>query len=116
MSNRAKSSGERNASSATRGGGDNSALIDRVKGGQYTDAQFRSFTKEEKDRVARYREETKKKKKGKRKARNTNRRLAKAQSKRDEAEDAADGNGEENTSGNGAQFGANGNRNKKAKK
>ena len=37
MSNRAKSSGERNASSATRGGGggDNSALIDQVKGGQY---------------------------------------------------------------------------------
>jgi hypothetical protein len=37
MSNRAKSSGDRNASSATRGGGggDNSALIDQVKGGQY---------------------------------------------------------------------------------
>jgi hypothetical protein len=121
MSNGAKSSGERTASSATRGGGggDNSALINRVKGGQYTDAQFRSFSKEEKDRVARYREESKKKKKkkkGKRKARNTKRRLAKAQSERDEAEDAADGNGEESTSGNGAQFGVNGNRNKKSKK
>jgi hypothetical protein len=116
MSNRAKSSGERNASSATRGGGgDNSALIDKVKGGQYTDAQFRSFTKEEKDRVARYCEEHKKKKKGKRKARNAKRRLAKAQSERDDAEAADDGDGEENTSGNGAQFGANGNRNKKAK-
>jgi hypothetical protein len=45
--------------------------------------------------VARYREESKKKKKkkkkGKRKARNTKRRLAKAQSKCNEAEDAADG-------------------------
>jgi hypothetical protein len=115
MSNRAKLSGERNASSATwGGGGDNSALIDRVKGGQYTDGQFCSFSKEEKDCVARYWEESKKKKKkGKRRARNTKRRLAKAQSERNEAEDAADGDGEESTSGNGAQFGANGNRNKK---
>jgi hypothetical protein len=119
MSNRAKSSGERNASSATTrgGGGDNSALINQVKGGQYTDAQFRLFSEEEKDCMARHREEeSKKKKMGKRKASNTKRWLAKAQSERDEAEDAADGNGEEIISGNGAQFGANGNRNKKSKK
>jgi hypothetical protein len=120
MSNHAKSrSGERNASSATTrgGGGDNSALINRVKGGQYTDAQFWLFSKEEKDRMACYREEeSKKKKMGKRKASNTKRWLAKSQSERNEAEDAADGNGEEIISGNGAQFGINGNRNKKSKK
>jgi hypothetical protein len=115
MSNRAKLSGDCNASSATRGwGGDNSALIDLVKGGQYTDAQYQSFSKEEKDCVACYREESKKKKKWKRKARNTKRRLAKAQSECNEAQDAADVDGEESTSGNGAQFGANGNRNKKS--
>jgi hypothetical protein len=78
--------------------------------------QFWSFSKEEKDHVARYREECKKKKKGKCKAHNTKRRLAKAQSKHNEAEDMANSNGEESTSGNGTQFGANGNHNKKSKK
>jgi hypothetical protein len=49
MSNQSKS--ERHVSSTTRGGGggDNSSLIDKIKGGQYTDTQFRSFSKEEKD-------------------------------------------------------------------
>jgi hypothetical protein len=69
MSNHAKYRGERNGSSAIwEGAGDNSTLIDRVKGGQ-----FQSFSKEEKDCVARYWEESKKKKKGKRNAQNMKR-------------------------------------------
>jgi hypothetical protein len=116
MSNQSKS--ERNVSSTTRsGGGDNSSLIDKIKGGQYTDAQFRSFSKEEKDRVARYREETRNKKKSKRKFAAKKRKLAKAQSEREAAETEADGAAEETTSttGAGAQFGGNGNRAKKSK-
>jgi hypothetical protein len=116
MSNQSQS--ERHVSSASRGGGgDHSSLIDRVKGGQYTDAQFRSFSKEEKDRVARYREETRKNKKSKRKHSARKRKLAKAKSDRDDSEEA-DGAAEEETettSGSGAQFGANGNRAKKSK-
>jgi hypothetical protein len=110
---------ERNVSSAHRSGGGgegspNGSLVDRIKGGQYSSEQFKSLTKEEKDRVARYREESKKKKSAKKKSKAHKRRLSKATTERDESEDAE--GQEEETSGAGAQFGQNGNRNKKSKK
>jgi hypothetical protein len=110
---------ERNVSSAHRNGGGgegspNGSLVDRIKGGQYSSEQFKSLTKEEKDRVARYREESKKKKSAKKKSKAHKRRLSKATTEREESEDAE--GQEEETSGAGAQFGQNGNRNKKSKK
>lgn len=110
---------ERNVSSAHRSGGGgegspNGSLVDRIKGGQYSSEQFKSLTKEEKDRVARYREESKKKKSAKKKSKAHKRRLSKATTERDESEDAE--GQEEETSGAGSQFGQNGNRNKKSKK
>jgi hypothetical protein len=93
-------------------------LIDRIKGGQqYLSGQYKSLTKEEKERVAQYREESKKKKKKKsvkKKSKAHKRWLSKATTKR-EGSDDAEGQ-EEETSGVGSQFRMNGNRNKKSKK
>lgn len=97
----------------------NASLIEKIKGGQYSAEQFRALTKEEKERVVKYQEETGKKRGGKRnKSKASKRRLSKAESKRDEPE-AAEEKGEDNstpTTGAGSQFGMNGNRNKKSKK
>jgi hypothetical protein len=113
---------ERNVSSVHTGGGErspNAALIDKIKGGQYSSEQFRSLTKEEKDRVARYREKVGKKggKRRGKKQENKKRRASKAES--EQVEPDPEEKPEEDTNadrGAGAQFGGNGNRNKKSKK
>ena len=88
-------------------------MVDKIKGGTYTDKQFRSLSPEEKRRVQKLCEEQRKKKKDKRK----DRRKRKAAKLKSEHEDAS-GEGEateEPTSNAGAQFGVNGNRSKKQK-
>jgi hypothetical protein len=99
----------------TEGGGGGSSLVDRIKGGTYTDEQFRSLSPEEKKRVQRLRNEEKKKKgnKDKRKERRR-RKAARLKSEREEAS-GEDDTTPEPTSNAGAQFGSNGNRNKKQK-
>lgn len=114
---------ERQVSSATTadgGGRGGSALVDRIKGGAYSDEQFRALSSEDKRRVQKYREEAKKKKKAKNKDRKEKRKLAKlskAAEKEDVSEEEGDGDGNPSstTSSAGAQFGANGNKNKKSK-
>jgi hypothetical protein len=110
---------ERNVSSVrTNGGGGgspNASLVDKIKGGTYTDAQFKSLTKEEKDRVTQYRGDSQRKKGRKQKQKTSKRRLAKAQSAREESADAESDEETQATSGAGSQFGANGNRSKKTK-
>ena len=91
-------------------------MVDRIKGGTYTDEQFRSLNPEEKKHVQRLRNEENKKKKGNKDKRKECRRRKAARLK-SEREDAS---GEDNTtvaptSNAGAQFGSNGNRNKKQK-
>jgi hypothetical protein len=117
---------ERNVSSVLSGGGGgrspNAALIDKIKGGQYLHEQFRSLTKEEKTRVMEYREKAGKGRggKGKKKPNKNKRRLSKTQTDREDPEDEEKEETVEEekgaTKGAGAQFGHNGNRNKKAKK
>jgi hypothetical protein len=110
---------ERQVSSAVSEGGGRggSSLVDRIKGGAYSDDQFRSLSVEDKRRVQKYRDEAKKKKKVKNKDRKEKRKLAKL---RAEKESPSDDDGEKDetpaaSSSAGAQFGANGNRTKKAK-
>jgi hypothetical protein len=110
---------ERQVSSAmsdggNRGGG--SSLVDRVKGGAYSDEQFRSLSAEDKKRVQKYRDDAKKKRKVKAKDRKDKRKLAKLKAEKEAASDDEDKNGADTTSSNaGAQFGANGNKQKKSK-
>ena len=115
LSNQAKA--ERHvAFVGTEGGDGGSSLVDRIKGGSYTDEQFRSLSPEEKKRVHRLHDEEKKKKKGnkdKRKERKR-RKAAKLKSEREEASGDDDATSEPGSNA-GAQFGANGNRNKKQK-
>ena len=51
-------------------------LVDKIKGEQYSDAQFKALIKEEKDQVVQYQEEAKKNKRNKRKLKAQKRRLA----------------------------------------
>ena len=113
---------ERHVSSATTadgGGRGGSSLVDRIKGGAYSDEQFRALSSDDKRRVQKYRDEAKKKKKAKNKVRKEKRKLAKlskAAEKEDVSED--DGDGDRNpspASSAGAQFGANGSKSKKSK-
>jgi hypothetical protein len=113
---------ERHVSSATTadgGGRGGSSLVDRIKGGAYSDEQFRALSSEDKRRVQKYRDEAKKKKKAKNKDRKEKRKLAKlskAAEKEDVSEDDGDGDGNPSpASSAGAQFGANGNKSKKSK-
>jgi hypothetical protein len=46
-------------------GGSGGSLVDKIKGGSYSQEQFNSLTQVEKDRVAKHRAETNKKKKAK---------------------------------------------------
>ena len=115
LSNQAKA--ERHvAFVGTEGGGGGGSLVDRIKGGTYTDEQFRSLSPEEKKRVQRLRNEENKKKKGDKDKRKECRRRKAARLK-SEREDASgeDDTTAEPTSNAGAQFGSNGNRNKKQK-
>lgn len=114
----AQSKSERNVSSATTdGGGKNGSLVDRLKGGTYTDEQYRSLSDHEKKRVQKFREEAKNKKKDKRKARKDKRKLAKAKSDREEqsCDEAEEPNTTAPGSSAGAQFGSNGSKAKKPK-
>jgi hypothetical protein len=107
---------ERNVSSATRGGGGGKSLVDKIKGGSYSKEQFESLTKEEKERVAQYREEAQKKKNAKARDRAKKRKLAKAQSERNDDANTGDGEDEPAGANAGAQFGSNGNKSKKKSK
>ena len=113
----AQTKAERHVSSATTDGGGRSSLVDRIKGGAYSDEQYRSLSPEDKRRVQKLRDEAKKKKKDKAKARKDKRKLAKLKA---EKESGSGDDENESTSGPpsssaGSQFGANGNKNKKAK-
>ena len=115
----AQTKSERQVSSAmsdggNRGGG--SSLVDRVKGGAYSDEQFRSLSAEDKKRVQKYRDDAKKKRKVKAKDRKDKRKLAKLKAEKEAVSDDDDKDGADTTSSNaGAQFGANGNKQKKSK-
>ena len=66
----AQSKAERNVSSAsTANSGKNASLVDRLKGGTYTDEQYRSLSENDKKRVQTFRDEAKSKKKEKQKVR-----------------------------------------------
>jgi hypothetical protein len=114
---------ERNVSAVHSNGGgngsDGSALVEKVKGGSYSDAQWAGLSQSDKDRVNKYREAANQKKKKKNKLRNQKRKLAKAKSARDNRADDGDGDGDDEpirpTSNAGGQFGSNGN-SKKSKK
>ena len=113
----AQTKAERHVSSAVSDGGRGSALVDKVKGGAYSDEQYRALSTEEKRRVQKYREEGKKKKKTKVKERRDKRKLAKLKAKEtgsDDEEDVAEKEANPSSSA-GAQFGANGNKSKKSK-
>ena len=109
---------ERQVSSAlTDGGskGQGSSLVDRVKGGAYSDEQFRSLSVEDKKRVQKYRDEAKRKRKAKTKDRKEKRKLAKLKAEKEAASDDEPDKDTASSSNAGAQFGANGNKPKKAK-
>ena len=118
----AQSKAERHVSLvATEGsGGRGGSLVDRIKGGTYSDEQYRSLSEHDKKRVQKFREEAKKKKRDKRTGRKEKRKLAKAKSDRDEAsiggeDDATEPTTTSTSSNAGSQFGSNGTKNKKAK-
>jgi hypothetical protein len=75
----AQSKNERNVSSVSTDG-KSSSLFDKIKGGTYTDEQYRSLSDHDKKRVQKLREEARGKKKEKRKSRREKRKLAKAKS------------------------------------
>ena len=117
---------ERNVSSVHRNGQGGStgngskALIDKVKGGNYTNAQWQDFSQAEKERIQSYRKsspEAVNKRKQRNKERNKKRQAAKAKSERDNASDQGEDESEDDkTKANaGSQFGSNGSkRNKKS--
>jgi hypothetical protein len=111
---------ERNVSSvhSNRGGGGEGSIVDQVKGGTYTAAQWRDLSQPERDRVMKYRSTSDQTKKlVKKKARVQKRRAAKAQSERDTTSDGGDDEETARTSsGAGAQFGSNGNSKSKKSK
>ena len=90
-------------------------MVDRIKGGAYSDEQFRALSAEDKRRVQKYRDEAKKKLKNK--DRKEKRKLSKLTAEKDnasedEGEDVRDNAASSNA---GAQFGANGSKHKKSK-
>jgi hypothetical protein len=105
------------ASVSTRADGSGSSLVDKIKGGTYTNEQFHALSVEEKARVQAYRDEATKKRKDKRKAQKKKRKIAKAKSERDNDSDEDSGSnaGQQPNSNAGSQFGSNGNRGKKKK-
>ena len=93
------------------------SVVDRIKGGAYSDEQFRALSPDDKRRVQKYRDEAKKKKRSKNKDRKEKRKLAKLKAEKDNAsEDEGEDEGDKAASSSaGAQFGANGNKHKKSK-
>jgi hypothetical protein len=65
LGNQAKA--ERHVVAARTSGGGGGSLVDKIKGGSYTDEQFQSWSPKEKKRVLKFCEEAKKKKSQKRK-------------------------------------------------
>ncbi len=63
----AQSKAERHISSVVTEGGGKSSLVDKIRGGAYSDEQYKSLSSEDKRRVQKYRDEARKKKKDKRK-------------------------------------------------
>jgi hypothetical protein len=114
---------ERNVSAVHSNGGGNgsggSALVAKVKGGSYSDAQWGGLSQSDKDRVMKYREGATQKKKKKNQLRNQKRKLAKAKSARENEADNGEHEDDEEpmrpSSNAGSQFGSNGNSNKKNK-
>ena len=114
----AQSKAERHVSSvSTEGGGgkgSGGSLVDRIKGGTYTDEQYRSLSDQEKKRIQKFRAEAQQKKKDKRKKGKDKRKLAKAKSDRDDAsaddDDATEPTASSTSSNAGSQFGSNGNK------
>jgi hypothetical protein len=90
------------------GGGGGGSLVDKIKGGSYTDEKFQSLSPEEKKRVLKFRDEAKKKKSQKRRAQKQ-RRAARLKSEREGMDEPTEETMEANA---GAQFGGNGNRKK----
>jgi hypothetical protein len=105
---------ERHVSVIKTGSGGGGSLVDKIKGGSYTDEQFHSLSPEEKKRVTQLREEAKKKRSAKRKA-HRKRKAARLKSEREAGSDPGDAETPEAETSAGAQFGANGNRKKKSK-
>jgi hypothetical protein len=105
---------ERHVSAVKTGGGGGGSLVDKIKGGSYTDEQFHSLSPEEKKHVTQLREEAKKKRSAKRKAQRK-RKAARLKSEREAGSDPGDDETPEAEASAGAQFGANGNRKKKSK-
>jgi len=105
---------ERHVSAVKTGGNEGGSLVDKIKGGSYTDEQFQSLSPEEKKRVHQLREDVKKKKNAKRKAQKK-RKAARLKSERDATSDPGNEETPVTESNAGAQFGANGNRNKRGK-
>jgi hypothetical protein len=117
MSAQMKSERQVSSTVSDGGGRGGSNLVDRIKGGAYSDDQFRALSAEDKRRVQKYRDEAKRKKKAKNKDRKDKRKLAKLKADKDSPSDD-DGDKEEApaaSSSAGAQFGANGNKAKKPK-
>jgi hypothetical protein len=90
------------------GGGGGGSLVNKIKGGSYTDEQFQSLSPEDKKRVLKFREEVKKKKSQKRKAQKK-RRAARLKSEREGGDEPTEETMEASA---GAQFGGNGNQKK----
>lgn len=113
----AQTKAERHVSSAVSDGGRGSSLVDRVKGGAYSDEQYRALSTEDKRRIQKYREEGKKKKKLKTKERREKRKLAKLKAAKENnvSDDEEEVAGSADANSAGAQFGANGNKSKKSK-
>ncbi len=111
---------ERLVSSALNDGDyeeNDSPLVDRVKGGDYSDEQFRWLSAEDKKRVQKYRDEAKKTRKTKNKDQKEKRKFAKLKAEKETAfDDEQDKDSADTASSNaGAQFGVNGNKPEKAK-
>ena len=114
----AQTKAERHVSSATTDGGSKGSLVDKIKGGAYSDEQYRSLSPEDKRRVQKLRDDAKKKKKEKAKNRKDKRKLAKLKAEKESGsgdEETESTSGGTPSSSAGSQFGANGNKNKKAK-
>ena len=110
LSNQAKA--ERHiALVGTEGGGGGGSLVNRIKGGTYTDEQFRSLSLEEKKRVQMLRNDKKKRRSNKDRQRDCRKRKAAKLKLEREGASGGDDATPEHTSNAGAQFSSNDNRN-----
>jgi hypothetical protein len=111
----AQSKTERNVSSASTGGGRSSgsgSIVDKIKGGSYSSAQWAEMSQPDRDRVRKMRDEGGNKKKGNFKSKNKrNRKVSKVKSGSNGTDDEEEHEEtSKKSSGAGAQFGSNGNK------